>query len=84
MFGGEGTLVTVLGVGESPLDKPAGTSGNTNEILCLRWRPFCFSVAQIYLVLMQDSWPHFHVSPTQVPSLRFNTQIGMSTALFNL
>ena len=44
------------------------------------WRQFCFTVAQIYLILMQESG--MTISPTKSPL--FNTQIGMLTALFNL
>ena len=43
------------------------------------WRPLCFTVAQIYLFLMQESGLIFaHKSPL------FTTQIGMSTTPFNL
>ena len=44
------------------------------------WRPFCFSVAQNLPRFDERIWPHFH--PHKSPL--FNTQIGMSTALFNL
>ena len=45
------------------------------------WRPFCFSVAQNLPRFDARVWPHFHVKTHKSPP--FNTQIGMSTALFS-